>query len=551
MNKLLVGLVLSIGSALAQADLQVQVEPSQVSTNDTFKIILTQDNPQQSGLPNLTTLQKDFYILSTERSVNYTVLNGQAQSMSQWIVSVKAKKAGVVTIPAITIGADQSTPLTINVENGTKVQELPANAAQQEGIFIDTMVNVEKPYVNQQIVYTIKLYASEQLLDAKYQGPQVADALLFPLGDEKRYQTVKNNTNYMVSEQSYAIFPQKSGTLKITSPIFTALVYDFNPQQIQAQDKPKNLTVQPIPAQYTGKEWLPAKQIKLTDSYENSNQSFSQGSTLIRTITINGVAIPAQLLPPLAFPENDSFKVYTEKGIDDNVVKQGELISTTEIKVTYLFDKAGKITIPELRLPWFNTQTGKEEFATLPARTLEVTASGTGTTTNNPPPVAVTKNDSNKEQAPLLPEEPTKSFTNWAWLVAAVFALAWVITLFLMFWQRRSRDSSRGQYKKSLLELAQACRQADPKLARDALLKWGSLHWPDAPMLNLTDLTRLVRDAHLNKQLHILSQVLYGRGDRALWRGDELLRAVNSVKRSRSRSSKKNKTKVLPPINPF
>lgn len=45
----------------------------------------------------------------------------------------------------------------------------------------------------------------------------------------------------------------------------------------------------------------------------------------------------------------------------NNQIKQGNLVGSTVNKVTHLFNKAGKICLPELRLPWFNTETGKKE----------------------------------------------------------------------------------------------------------------------------------------------------------------------------------------------
>ena len=551
MKKLIIGAFLSLLSVLAHAEIQVQVDSTQITQGEPFKLSLIQDDPQNHGVPDLTVLQKDFVILGTERNVSYSIINGQAQSSSQWIVALKAKKTGVLTIPAIKIGLEQSTPITINVAEGTASQNTQpqTNSNQDQDVFLTTEVKEKKAYVNQQITYTIKLYTAngKQLLNANYQEPRVDDALLISLGDTKRYQTVQNGTNYFVEEQSYAIFPQKSGTLKIKSPIFTALVYDLVPQRIQVQDKATNITVQPIPAQYTGKIWLPAKQIKLTERYENPSQTISQGSTLTRIVTIEGTGIPAELLPSLKFEESDAFSVYPEKGTDRNQVNQGEIIGSTEIKVTYLFNKAGKVTIPELRLPWFNTETGKEEVAILAPRSLEVLPSAAGVA-NNQKPKAV-NNEVTAKQSPPEVISTTAQSNNWGWIVAAVFALAWFITLGLWAWQRRSRALGKGQYKHALDALEKACTEGDPAKARDALLKWASLHWPDAPILNLTDLTKLVRDAHLKKQLHTLSQALYKGEGGALWRGDELLRAVQSVKRTQSRL--KQKSQVLPPINPF
>ncbi|MCL9682946.1 BatD family protein [Legionella maioricensis] len=548
MKKLILWVFLSLFSVLVHAEIQVQVDPSQVTIGEAFKLTLIQADPQNGGVPDLTVLQKDFVILGTERNVNYSIINGQAQSSSQWVVALRAKKSGILTIPAIKIGLEQSTPITINVEAGSKTQDLQLSSEQSQDVFLTTEVDEKNPYVNQQIIYTVKLYYSKQLLNADYQGPQVEDALLIPLGEEKRYQKVQNNTNYMVEEQRYAIFPQKSGSLKIKSPIFTALIYDIDPQRIQARDKPIKLTVQSIPNQFKGKIWLPARQVRLSEHYENSSQNISQGSTLTRTVTLEGVAIPAQLLPSLDFKETDAFSVYPEKGADHNQVKEGQLVGSTEIKVTYLFNKAGKITIPELRLPWFNTETGKEETAILAPRSLEITPSSSAAVNN-----ASSSPTANKVGATKQPSSdslsPIQASNNWAWVVAALFALAWLLTLGLWGWQRRSRNLGKGQYKSALDELDKACSQGNPQSARDALLKWAALHWPDAPLLNLTDLTKLVRDAHLKKQLHVLSQVLYGSEDKTLWRGDELLRAVHSVKRAQTRS--KRKPQVLPPINPF
>jgi hypothetical protein len=550
MKKLIIGAFLSLFSVLVHAEIQVQVDPSQVTIREAFKLTLIQNDPQNGGIPDLTVLQKDFVILGTERNVNYSIINGQAQSSSQWVVALRAKKSGILTIPAIKIGLEQSTPLSINVEAGSKTQDLQLNSAQSQDVILTAEIDEKKPYVNQQIIYTVRLYVSKQLLNADYQGPQVDDALLIPLGEEKRYQKVQNNINYAVEEQSYAIFPQKSGPLKIKSPIITALVYDIDPQRIQAQDKPINLTVQSIPNQYKGKTWLPAKQIRLSEHYENSSQSISQGSTLTRTVMVEGVAVPAQLLPTLEFKETDAFNVYPEKGAERNQIKQGQLVGSTEIKVTYLFNKAGKVTIPELRLRWFNTETGKEEIAILAPRSLDITPSSSGAVNNTTSyPAASTSKTSVTKQPSDSVSYSSPASNNWAWIVAALFALAWLLTLGLWGWQRRSRNLGKGQYKSALDELGKACSQGNPQGARDALLKWATLHWPDAPLLNLTDLNKLVRDAHLKKQLHILSQVLYGSENKALWRGDELLRAVHSIKRAQAGS--KRKAQILPPINPF
>ena len=551
MNKLILGLVLSLFSLVTRAELQVQIEPNPVSINDSFQMTLTQDDSKGTGVPDLSGLQKNFLILGTERHVSYSIINGQSTSSNQWIITLKALKAGIITIPAIKMGTEQSKEMTINVDAGEQQQQTAPGSKQQD-LMLKTEVNVEKPYVNQQIVYTVKLYNSKRLLDAEYQAPQVENGLVIPLGEAKRYQALENNTTYVVEEQKYAIYPQKSGTLKINSPSFTALVFDGNPQRVKVQDKEITLQVRPIPQQYQGKMWLPAEQVKLSEQYENANQTMNQGSTLIRTVTLEGVAVPAQLLPNLNFAGTDKFNVYPEKGTDRNQIKQGELVGSIEFKVTYLFNKSGKVTIPELQVPWFNIKTGKAEVAVLAPKTIEITssvnaASGSNTTNQSVPNKTGTDSTQTASRSPYKTTD--REGQNWTLVMAVFFACAWIGTMLLWAWQKHRIALGRGQYKKSLDQLKKACTNCNPKEARDSLLAWASLHWPDAKILNLTDLTQLVRDAHLQKQLQLLSQVLYKSNEKALWRGDELLRAVYAIKKSKSRKARK--PVGLPPINPF
>ncbi|KTD69582.1 KQDN repeat-containing protein [Legionella steelei] len=551
MKKLIIIGFFYLFSTLVYAEAQVQIDPSQIGIDDSFRLVLTQDNAQNGGIPDLSPLQKNFMILGTERSMNYVIINGQAQSSSEWTVTLKPKKEGKLTIPAIRIGGEYTKPLTIDVRPGTAPQSTPsdnsATPQQNQALYLTAQVNKKNPYVNQQVIYKVTLYYSKNFLDHNYQHPQVENALLIPLGENKRSQIQKNGVTYIAEEQNYAIFPQKSGALKIKPPVFSALLYEFNPERVQATAKTISLNVQPIPKEYSSKIWLPAKGVKLFEQYEHLDQTINQGNTLIRTVIIEGVGIPAQLLPTLKFAKTDGLSIYPEKGKDKNRITQGELIGRTEIKVTYLFNKAGKITIPELKLPWFNTETGKEEVASLPAKTFEVISTNTAPATDTKQP-AVRKNEHAAQPAQLTSESTSPTQITWAWIVAALFACAWLFTIALWAWQKRNKNTGKGQYKTALNELHKACTQGNPQRARDALLKWASLQWPDAPILNLTDLTRLTTDVPFKKQIQILSQVLYKSKEKTLWRGDELWRSIQQMKKNNT--NKKEDKNNLPPINP-
>lgn len=546
MKKLVFLFVLTLFSTAIQAAIKSQIEPSSIAMGDNFRLILSQDDPQNGGVPDLTELQKDFVIIGTERQVNYSIINGQPQSLSQWIVTLKPKKTGTLEVPAIKIGIDQTAPAHVVVTAGSAHQEGSDNTMPSHDLMLTTNTSSDHFYVNQQILYTVKLYNSKRLLDADYQGPEADDALIIPLGEAKRYQTVQNNTTYVVEEQNYAIFPQKSGALKIKSPVFTALVYDLDSQRVKVQDKTMTLQILPAPQSFHAAQWLPAEQLKLSEAYENTAQTLTQGSTLTRTITIEGKGIPAQLLPDLAFPKTDGFSVYPEKGKERNQIVQGELVSSREIKVTYLFNQAGKVMVPELKCPWFDTKSEKNEVALLPPRRFIITPAAAPHTNQHPQGSGATFK---ALDADLYREDLSTHRLSWSWVFAFVLGFAWVLTLILWRLQTRWPIVRKNQHKASLQALHKACKTCNPQKAREALMDWARSQWPDASVLNLTDLAQLTRDVSLKKQLSLLTQALYKDHQKALWRGDELWRAVCAIKRKRHANSKKSQS--LPPINPL
>src|SRR6187402_2246608 len=108
MKRFVYAVILSVYAFIAQAEIQVQINPSPLSIDENFQLTLTQSDTQTGGVPDLSVLQKDFIILGTSRQVSYSVINGQSSSSSQWIVTLKALKAGVLSIPAIKMGAESS-----------------------------------------------------------------------------------------------------------------------------------------------------------------------------------------------------------------------------------------------------------------------------------------------------------------------------------------------------------------------------------------------------------------------------------------------------------
>lgn len=541
--------ILFFWTSFALGQIQTKVTPQKAALGETIRLTLTSDMPAQAGLrPDLSPLKQLFQVIGTEQSMSYSVTNGSAHAISQWVILLNAKQKGTLTIPAIQIGQDSSQPQQVEIVDAMTKDDDNAGDVVDSTLLLKTEVSHDHPYINQQVIYTVKLYHTQRLVDANYQPPTIEHALLFPLGDGQSYQSVLNGQIYAVEEQQYAVFPQKSGTLELVAPSLHAMVYNDGPQRVSAKAKTITLNVKPAPDTFTGQQWFPAKQVKLAQTYSTQDNFIIEGNTLVRTVTLQAIGLPAQLLPNLNFMADKGVGVYPEKPNVDNVIRQNELVSKAVIKVTYLFNQAGPVTIPALSVKWFNTTTGREEETILPPKQLTIIAKDTLTHSSVSskadkavePASTVKPSDlrpKSQDNSPLLP-----------WVIVAICALGWIMTI--LCWLLSKKGTwFKGNKRVALKRLHDACMQNQPTIARNALLQWAVLQWPDANIMNITDLTRVVHDAALKKQLLILSHALYGQDGKISWRGDALWHCV--AKHRTIKNTHKNKGSQLPPINPF
>lgn len=528
------------------AALTLQVDTSKISLDQTFRLTLSQEGVSQSSLPDLLPLRRDFTLVGTERSMNYTLINGKATSLSQWVIILKPKHTGQLVIPSIRLGHEQTPQSKIEVVEEDVLN--PEDSGVSQNVKIKVEVSNQQPYIHEQVLYTVKMYYQRQFMDAQFQPPVVQDALMVPFGEPRRYQAMEDDTPYVIEEQQFAIFPQKSGDMTIKPPRFQGLIFDSLPQKVKTRGQPVTLHVKPSPAGTLNHPWLPAKELNLSEKYEPQGQTLKSGDMVTRTVTLKAWGAPGQLLPKLTFSSDNYFSAYPETPQEKTFIEKNNLLGVIKFKVNYLFNQPGHITIPELRMEWFNTQTGRFETAILPARTMTVAAAANQAmpppAVQQPAPVLTNATQPQPTEAPLAASVPSKfSMISWlGWIAAGLFALLWVATLFV-----RKKSNAAVSLKQVKEHLRQACLQSDPVSAKNALLAWAKIIWPHAHIMNLEHVMGVTQDPILNGEIQSLSEALYPSNPRS-WEGESLWRAVEAF--HQKKTEKPVKPSVLPPLNP-
>jgi hypothetical protein len=521
-------------SVLSAAEINVAVDRSPVNLNESFQITFTAtDSPDDD--PDFTPLEQDFEILGQSQSSHLSWINGTSSKTIQWVLQVMAKHTGSLTIPSIQFGDDASKETTLRVTEGAADKDQLVDG----DLFLEVEARPENPYVQSQVLYTMRLYRRVEISQAGLNEPELADAVIEKLGDDSNYSTQINGVNYWVTERKYAIFPQKSGRMTIKPLELTAQVVTssrpsfggfFNPQMTKTQrvaSRSVTLDVQPAAASFTGQHWLPAEQLHLKQEWSGDIEHMKVGEPLTRTLTVLAKGTMVSQLPELnAAKTPEQLKSYPDQPALQEQKKNDGVIAFREEKIALIPSKAGSYTLPAIELPWFNIKTQQMEVAKIPETTIHAVASAAAPAQPKAP-VEIAVKPKTVEQAPLI--QPRK--TN-IWLVVSVFLGAgWLMTLVYVLFRRSANKPApkatmpEANLNDSIKKLKQACSDNDAIAAKDALLEWGRQKF-DAT--NLSAIASFC-EARLRDEILLLNRTLYGRAARQ-WQGKKLFQAFSEHK---------------------
>lgn len=526
----------------------VSLDSDQIDLGQQVRLTLTYDPNAAQGTPNVAALQTDFAIVATEQAMSYTMMNGHAHSIAQWTLVLEPKHSGVLPIPVLRIGSLSTVPLQLKVRLPPHhAATRPAAASQaapdwKHEIDFSAEVDQPKPYLNQQVIYKVSLITRQPLMNVRYQAPQVENAIILPLGQEHSYDMMRNGVAYQVEEQLYAIFPQKSGRLLIEPPALHALRYANTPQSVALTADPITLDVQSLPQGIARKQWLPTKLLRLREKYDQSATELGEGATIVRTIELQAQGLVAQLLPEIAVPQGSDLRAYRGQAKQDNRIEQGELWGRSRIKITYVFARPGQITLPAIRLPWFNLKTQQTEVAELPAKVYTIRPAAPSSQPQPKLPQKVLQRPAAANQA--LPNPPQRSWVfeprMLAWLALVITVLGLATGLWI--WQRHTLRPK--------LSLRNACLHDDVEATIIALVAWGQLQWPSESILHFTDLLPVLsQQDDLYTEVQSLVAVVYDPEHSRHWQGAGLWRAVQAYhQQQRHRRKQRSRPSVIPPI---
>jgi hypothetical protein len=483
-------------------------------------VLLLEIKGDNEAYPDLSVLEEDFEILNRSQQQSVVVINGRRSMTRGLQLTLLPKRLGNLRIPAIPVGNESSSPLSLEVV----MNQADADGAGEPDAFIRLELDRTEAYLQQEVILTVRLYLAEGVRGESISEPEASlPHTQVRFLDEEQSQTQQDGRNYLVVERRYAIHAFQTGHLRLdgvrfrghsggqTQSPFNRMPGAFqNPGSqlriIRATSDQAGLDILPPPRAFTGEHWLPARNLQLVESGLNSAGPLTAGKPATRHIMLIADGLSAAQLPALELDLPDGIKQYPERPHDrDQVLREG-ISGSRHLAITLVATHQGRYELPAIEIPWWNTETDRQEIARLPALILEVAAGQPGFSPAQTPQPFTTP--STEAASPFAGtgepwQEPSQQGNQASSWLLWFLMTGWLITLLGWWYTARRKhpkapapaatpvvvaQKPRDEAAAIIDALASAYRVTNMESARKAWLRWGEYRWPENPPSNLSRL---------------------------------------------------------------
>ncbi|WP_019612964.1 BatD family protein [Psychromonas ossibalaenae] len=506
MTSLFLSLFINQSVSAAAVQVQTSVSDNVVYLGDMFTLTIEINDSSSDYQLDTRPLEKDFTVYRPSRSQKSELINGKFSQRTEWQVTLQAKAVGTFTIPALKIGSLNSKAIVVSVEKPSA----EATKSQDNAVFIENSVDRETLYLGQPLIFTSKIFLSQNSNELNLLDPTLKGADIEVYGEDKNGQTIRNGIRYKTITRKYQINANTAGNVTINSPLLTGSlrktvrISDWQNRviadPINIRGDSLKVTIKEKPADYQG-EWLISDDVRLIENQSIDGQSFRVGEPITRSISLQVASINKDKLPVVNFNYPKSLRFYPDQ--DELIEGQANdlIYAQRTLRHAIIPDQAGSLTLPEIKIPWWNSLTDKQEFAVLPAQTLTILAaekthsSAADTEAPQTIPTAAAP-----QEAPAAAAADNSALIMWQ-VISAILLFSLIVLAAYHYSYRRKSAAEKisspliAPLKQELVTLNNALHKQDAGLIYQALLSYAQSEYH-----LLKSLSQLPDCVNLNEQ---------------------------------------------------
>ena len=365
---------------------------------------------------------------------------------------------------------------------------------------------------------------------------------------------------YAAQRKEYAIYPQRAERYSVPS-LIVDITYarPGEPHGEVTLNSPPQVFEAQIPEKAKGVDYfVTTPHLQVNEEYDRGFDDLKVGDSLTRSITMIADDSVGMLLPPLDFGLTEGLGVYPASPRMEDESNRGVYTGKRFESVTYVMEKEGDYTLPEITIHWFDLQNEKLKTETLPGVKFSVAA--------NPDLeqerlAFLEEEEEAKEEIAATQKRPldVKSLLYLILALALLFAALWIFLIpylkrCVAWWKRRrsiQAESEEAYFKR----FRKSFNKGDPKEIMQGLLTWLDKIYPGPGAATIDDFVRRADDLELQALAAGLKDELYGKSDidesYTEWSARDFYRTVSQARKRLMRKEQfKTKPTGLQPLNP-
>ncbi len=389
---------------------------------------------------DLSPLEPNFVFGNINPRTSYVNINGESKTETVLRIPLRVIDPLTTEVPALPIDGLLTQPIPLNIlAANEKIDTLT------QDVLFKSQINATTLYPQQSAIYTMQVIAAVQVEDISLTPPSGEGLTVETFGEDKQYRTVLNGRSFAVLERQYRItadydsveaMPDDLATT-LQSATFSGTVPNLDRRgfstgrgtRVSRSGENYELSIRAIPSDYEG-VWLPTTALSLQENWQPdslnridmSDTSVTVGDAITREITLAIDNREASLFPNINIQYPSAMSVYDER---PEFRTEGNTTIMT-LKQVLIPRQAGEITLPGMTVNWWDSENHQAKTAELSAKTISINA-------------APAQNDGFPD-TPILPSQTEVievKDAGWWPMIAATFALLWVVTLGM--WWKSSR----------------------------------------------------------------------------------------------------------------
>jgi hypothetical protein len=405
---ILLSMLYSSGSA-AEVGVTLRLERGEATLADTIRLEVGVSDSRSSDAEPVIHGLESFLVTQGGTSSRVEIINGKVNAGLTYTYYIQPQQNGVFEIGPAEIEVDGRKLESNSVKLVVKASANPSGS-DRGPVFLEASIASPDVYVEEQVLYILKLYRRVNVDNLSLSLPQVEHLIFKQLGKPREYQATIAGESYKVLEIRYSLSAPKQGqyvigpskmNMTVRGRQSQSLFDDFfkdpffqSPFSTFSSGRPLTVATNPIelnvlalpeagkPDDYSGL----VGDFRMESSLQPTRLMVGESATL--TVQISGKGninrIPDIDLPELPFARTYGDQPLLETEPDDQGIGGKKTMKWALVPLN-----AGQFEIPVLKLSFFNPDTEKYAVLHTTVHTLSVLPGQTPASADSPTPPSI------------------------------------------------------------------------------------------------------------------------------------------------------------------